>query len=202
MSSLKTKLFGSTVESPPKIFFFDVETTGTDPNFHEIIQFAGILDINKETVWEFNKIIRPEYPCRIHPDATKTHGITIDQLQKGIKYDELHYRIVKHLSFHIDKYNPNDKAFPCAFNGSFDYSFLSSLWSRCNDVFLGSLFNHKIIDPLALFRFLSAKYEWTLENMKLSTIANALNIPINAHDAMSDTKVLREITYTILGNLV
>lgn len=187
--------------TPRKIFFFDVETTGLIPGFHEICQFAGILDVDGETVWEYEKIVRPQYPCRIDPGAVAVHGITLDKMMKGIKQDELHYRIVKHLSFSIDKYNKEDKAFPAAFNGTFDYGFLSSLFRVCNDPFMGSLLNHRIVDPLAYFRFLNSVYDWKLENMKLSTIAQAMDIKIDAHDAMSDTRALRELYYMLVKEL-
>jgi DNA polymerase III epsilon subunit-like protein len=188
-------------QRPRKIFFFDVETTGLTPGFHEICQFAGILDVDGETVWEYEKIIRPQFPCRIDPGAVAVHGITLDKMMGGIKQDELHYRIVKHLSFSVDKYNREDKAFPAAFNGNFDYSFMSSLFRARNDHFMGSLFNHRVIDPLAYFRFLNSVYDWKLENMKLSTIARAMGIKIDAHDAMSDTRALRELYYILTEDM-
>lgn len=192
----KDNLFGPPTKRQ-KIFFFDVETTGLTPGFNEICQFAGILDVDGETVWEINKLVRPQFPCRIHPKAIETHGITLEKMQTGITHSELHYRICKHLQFSIDKYNPKDKAFPCAYNGVFDYSFLTDLFTRNNDIYCGSLFNHRIIDPLAYFRFLNSVYDWKLENMKLLTVAKHLGIEINAHDAMSDTRALRKIYYTI-----
>jgi DNA polymerase III epsilon subunit-like protein len=66
---------------------------------------------------------------------------------------------------------------------------------------MGSLFNHRVIDPLAYFRFLNSVYDWKLENMKLSTIARAMGIKIDAHDAMSDTRALRELYYILTEDM-
>lgn len=194
--------FRDTGFSAQKIFYYDVETTGLVPGFNEICQFAGILEVNNIVIWKYKKIVRPEFPCRIHPEAVKTHGITVDKMMQGISQAELHYRIRKHLSFAVNPYDSEDKAVPCAFNGTFDYGFLAALFESNNDRYLGSLFNHRSIDPLGFFRVLACVYDWKLENMKLETIANALGISIDAHDAMSDTEALREVVYKIRKGII
>lgn len=196
------ELYTDSIPASRKLLFFDVETTGLEPGFNEICQIALILDIDGHTVWEYETIVRPEFPCRVHPTAIETHGITINRMRyEGISQHDLHFTICNHLSRYIDKYNPNDKAAPCAYNGPFDYAFLSALWKRCNDKFLGSFLNHRIIDPLAYFRFLASKYEWKLANMKLSTVAEHFGISLSAHDALSDTRALRKIFYNIYQDI-
>lgn len=187
---------------PPKMFYFDVETTGLQAGFNEICQIGIILDIEGETVWEYESIVRPCFPCRIHPGAVETHGITLNRMRyEGIGQRDLHFTICNNLNRYIDKYDTEDKAFPSAFNGLFDYQFISALWHSCNDSYLGSYLNHRIFDPLAYFRILACKYGWNLPNMKLSTIAEHLGIPILAHDALSDTRALRKLVYMIFSEL-
>jgi len=196
------KLLNSQEPETSKILFFDVETQGLLSNYHGICQIACILDIDGTTVWEWESIVRPPHLNRTSDQAVKIHGINNERMYyEGIDYEELHFELTSNLGTYIDKYDRNDKATPSAFNGNFDYGFISEVFSRNSDDYMGSLLNHRIIDPLAYYRFYAVKYGWALENMKLKTIANALDIEITAHDALSDTRALREITYTILKGI-
>jgi DNA polymerase III epsilon subunit-like protein len=55
---------------------FDVETTGDEPGFHEIIQLAIVPDGHRP----FHCMVRPEFPERAVPEAMAAHGIPMDTL--------------------------------------------------------------------------------------------------------------------------
>ncbi len=62
----------------------DIETTGRDPMRHEIIQI-GIqpLDSHCEPLTDVSPFyfnIKPEYPERAEPSATRVHGLDLDDL--------------------------------------------------------------------------------------------------------------------------
>lgn len=62
----------------------DIETTGTEPDYHEIIQVAIVpLDINLDPldVSPFNMMIRPDHPERAMKDAMRCHGISMERLE-------------------------------------------------------------------------------------------------------------------------
>ena len=50
-------------------FFYDTETTGTDTNFHQILQFAAIL-----TDADLNELDRFETRCRLLPHVIPAPG--------------------------------------------------------------------------------------------------------------------------------
>lgn len=62
----------------------DVETTGTDPNHHEIVEFACIpLDANYEPradMLPFHLYLQPMYPERIETEAFRVNGLTLADL--------------------------------------------------------------------------------------------------------------------------
>lgn len=66
---------------------YDVETTGTEPGYHEVIQIAVVplepisLQPNPRYA-PFYSCICPKYIQRIMPDAMRAHKIPLDELQK------------------------------------------------------------------------------------------------------------------------
>jgi exodeoxyribonuclease I len=64
--------------------FYDIETTGLNPAFDQVLQFAAI-----RTDADLNEIERYEYRVKLREDvvpapmAVLTHGITPDQMQQG-----------------------------------------------------------------------------------------------------------------------
>ena len=65
--------------------FYDLETTGVNPCFDQILQFAAV-----RTDQELNELERYEFLVKINPDtiptaqAAITHHITIEQANTGI----------------------------------------------------------------------------------------------------------------------
>lgn len=78
--------------SEPTYLFYDIETTGLNPCFDQVLQFAAI-----RTDLSLNKIERHEFMIRLncdvtpHPEAMKTHGISLDDIAKG----DNEYEVVK-----------------------------------------------------------------------------------------------------------
>lgn len=64
----------------------DVETTGREPGYHEIIQI-GVLPLDSnlrvvENIHPFYTTIKPEYPKRAERTASNVHGLDLAHLQK------------------------------------------------------------------------------------------------------------------------
>jgi DNA polymerase-3 subunit epsilon len=95
----------------------------------------------------------------------------------------------------VDKYNKKDKFFLIGYNIGFDDSFMREMWRRNKDVYYGSWFWWPPIDVAVLACHYLKGERHRLENFKLSTLAEYLNIKRegNAHDALSDIHITREI---------
>lgn len=187
-----------------KIFYFDTETTNTQ-NTHpdlskrgDIIQIAYIIEINGQVVRENEYLLRPIHPENIDPEALKVNGHCREEL---MTYPDPCYtlkRIQADMGVYCNKFDKNDKFYPCAYNGQFDMNFLSTLFQKCGDMYFGSWFNGQLLDPLPIVRMLSAFDLLSVENHKLLTIAKAMDVEIrDAHDALNDVRMLKDIVYNL-----
>lgn len=70
------------------------------------------------------------------------------------------------------------------------------------DVYFGSWFNYKTIDPLSLLHILDGIGSISLENYKLETVCKHYDIPLDAHDALNDIKATRELTKLICSTYI
>ena len=76
MGELKGK---SLIEIPNKYIAFDIETTGLDPAYGEIIEIGAIKIENGKEIETFNTLIKPEY--EIDEFITELTGITNEMLK-------------------------------------------------------------------------------------------------------------------------
>lgn len=166
----------------------DVETTGRDPAFNEICQIAIItLDCHLNPVKHFCSNVRPTYPARIHPEATATHGLTLDVLNQSPDK----YEVADQLWEWFQGLNlaPGKRLIPLVHNASFDIPFLQQ--------FLGyELFNEIIgypaRDTQALVAGLQDKAAFNgvkipFNRCNLATCCETLGVTLDgAHDALND----------------
>lgn len=59
-----------------KLFFFDLETTGTNPGRHGIHQISGEIMVDGVTREQFDFKVRPNPQAQIEEDALKVGGVT------------------------------------------------------------------------------------------------------------------------------
>lgn len=184
--------------SSRKVLAVDVETTGLDPAKHEIIQLAAIYVQDGVEVASINLHFRPDSLQTIDPEAIAVHGQTVDTLMSYPPRKESHDVFINWLSQHIDRYDPLDKAYPLAYCGAFDMSFLQAHFNAQGDKYLGSWINRRLLDPAALLSLLRYQGALVLPDHKLATVCKALNIPLVAHDALSDIRA----TLTVFNRLL
>ncbi len=170
-----------------KIFWFDVETTGLDSSINEIIQLACIIEVDGIVKERKEWKVRPNDFNNINPEALQVTGFTIEQLKLFPESKFVFLEFIKFLDKYIDKFDRSDKFSIGAYNGKFDCDFLQNFFKKHNHKYYGSYFNYKLIDPLAIVRWLEYNQKLTgLENNKLETLARHFDIKIDAHDALSD----------------
>lgn len=110
----------------------DVETTGLDPWYHEIIQLAIVpLDAwvkPRTDVLPFNVYLLPEYPDRVSPDAKRINQDKWEKIQRyGIdseKVKDLLEDWLNKLKLPCTKWGTPKRIIPLAHNYAFDKQFI------------------------------------------------------------------------------
>jgi len=176
-----------------KIFHFDAETTGLDPQKHDIIQLAYVVEIDGKEQEEGNVFIQPFDYSVINPAALEVNKLTVEQLKTFDDPRLAYSNLIKMLSKYIDKYDRTDKFQPAGYNLGFDCEFFKEFFAKNGDVYYGSWFNWKRIDPLGVLYFMDGMGKISLPNYKLETVCDHFGIKIDAHDAISDIRATKQL---------
>lgn len=183
-----------------KALWFDVETTGLNARKHDIIQLAAIVEINGEVKDTFEMKFGPWDYSTIEPKALEVSGHTIEELKKFPHPLEAYKKFVGFLGKYVNKYDKTDKFAPCGYNVHFDVDFLHAFFEKASDRYYGSWFSWKLVDPLSRLYCMDYEGKIALPDYKLATVCAHFNIPLKAHDALSDISATREV-YKIVSKL-
>ncbi|MHA1169584.1 MAG: 3'-5' exonuclease, partial [Candidatus Hodarchaeales archaeon] len=116
--------------------------------------------------------------------------------------EEVHRSMKQFMQQYINRYDKKDKFYLGGYNVNFDHDFLLNFFQKNDDKFFGSYFNHRLIDPLYIVRWL--EFEGIIEpmhNHKLVTICKRFGIEFDAHDAVADVRATMDLN-TELRKLV
>lgn len=157
----------SLVEFPPKYVVIDIETTGLDPRFDEIIEVAGIKYDNRLEVGRFQSFVKPQQ--KISSFITELTGITNEMVAHAPRIKTV---LPDFLSF-------LDDSIIVGHNVHFDINFIYD-----NAEYLGlSSFTNDFVDTMRISRRLYKD----LENHKLSTLVSFLQVGSSVeHRALAD----------------
>ena len=186
-----------------KILYLDVETTGLDPVKNDIVQLAWIVEIDGKAREQVSVLVIPPDGAAIDPEAMEVHGMALRDLRiRGHKPSTAKAMFEDSLSRYVARFHPKDKFTPCAFNGTFDISFLSGFYEKQGDVYLGSWINRRLLlDPLPILRALSYLGKLDMSGHHLKDVCEYFGIPLQAHEAASDCHALRCVMHEVLGLL-
>lgn len=176
-----------------KCLWFDTETTGLDPVRHDIIQLAGMVEINGRIVNEFNYMMQPFRWDNLTQEALNVNGRTIEEIKTYPSPQSVYSEFMDLLSEYVDKFDRNDKYYQAGYNVRFDIEFLSNWFKKNGDKYYGSWFNGRYIDPLQSFYLRDYLGKISLDNYKLATVAGHYGILLDAHDALADIKATRDL---------
>ena len=163
---------------------FDTETTGLDPlKGDRVIEVAALELFNDLPTGEsFHRLIHPERD--IPPDATRVHGITLDDLVAAPRFGEI---VDDMLAFFGD-------AQLVAHNAAFDFGFLNAELARLKRP---SLAPSRMIDTLAM-----ARTRFPGMPNSLDALCRRFSIDLSArttHNALLDCKLLAEVYIELTG---
>lgn len=186
--------------SQPTFLFYDLETTGINKAFDQILQFAAI-----RTDMDLNELERHEFFIRLRPDvipsaiATLTHHISIEKANTGISEYEAVCQIYKLFN------TPNTISIgynTLGFDDEFlRFSFFRNLLPAYNHQFKNGCFRADLY-PMVTCYYLFADdvLEWSVTeegkiSLKLENLnqKNSIYLQGRAHDAMTDIIVTVEL---------
>ena len=162
-----------------KLFFYDLETTGTKFWKNGIHQISGAIVIDGETKEKFDFKVRPNENCIIEEEALKIGGVTKEQIMAYPSMKEVYSKIITMLSKYVDKFDKKDKFHLVGYNNaSFDNPFFRAFFVQNNDVYFGSWFWSDSIDimVLASFKLRNVRHELVDFKQKSQNILSFLII--------------------------
>lgn len=179
-----------------KSIFIDVETTGTDPAKHGLVQLAGAMFVDGKLADSFNIKAKPFPGDVIEDEALKVNGLTPLELAAYPEPRQAYREFTALLSKHCDKFDRSDKFHFIGYNADFDSDFVRRFFEKNGDNYFGSFFWFPVLDvsKLAGIRFMSNRHK--LANFRLMTVAEYCGIEIDqaqAHDALYDIRITMRI---------
>lgn len=174
-----------------RLAFIDVETTGTDPSKHEIIELGCMIakmndDGTFSMVEEFDVKVQPQHIETAEPEALRING-----------YNEAEWMFAHTLSEALDLLTKKagEDATMIAHNITFDYSFIVNAYGSLG---LRDPFFHKYDTlTMAMLRF---KDEPEVQRLSLRALCERFGIKNeNAHTALADVRVTFEIFKRLMG---
>ena len=182
-----------------KVLYIDVETTGTNPAKHGIIQIGAIIEISGTIAEEFNLKCAPHKGADIDDQALHINGTNRAELQhRTSSYDAL-LEFKQFLNRYIEPYNREDKCYPSGYNVHFDLDFIQQWFKLHGDKYgIGSYVNWRRLDPLSILFMKDFTGALSLPDYRLETVCRHFDIELDAHDALSDIRATRQL----LGKLL
>jgi DNA polymerase-3 subunit epsilon len=185
-----------------KVLWFDLETTGTNPDIHGIIQFAGLTEIDGLVVESFEIRMQPHDGAVIENEALEVSGTSREDLATFTLHEEAYRQIDAFLSRHVSRYDRDDKFYPAGYNVRFDLDFLGRMFRRYDQYGLGSFINWRFIDPQPLLNLMEYMGVVSLPNHRLQTVCDHFGVKLdNAHDAMADITATRALMHRLLEHV-
>lgn len=168
---------------PKNFVVIDIETTGLDSQFDEIIEIGALKIENGHVVDKFNTLVKPVY--EVDDYITELTGITNDMLENAPTIEDLiddFYSFVGHNII-------------LGHNVNFDINFLYDELMRVNNIEL----NNDFVDTMRIGRYLLKD----LRHHRLIDLANNYNIAISDnHRSLKDCEITLEVYNNMLKEVV
>jgi DNA polymerase-3 subunit epsilon len=187
-----------------KIFYFDLETTGTRFWKDGIHQISGIIEIDGEIKENFDFKVRPNPQAEISDEALNVGGVTREQISAYPEMRGVYDQLIEILGKYVDKFQKTDKFHLCGYNNrGFDDPFLRAWFVQNGDQYFGSWFWSDSIDVMVLASNYFMDERPSMIDFKLKTVCKQAGIEIDEtklHDAIYDIMLTKEL-YSVVGNV-
>lgn len=184
------------------ILFIDVETTGTDPAKHNMIEFAGRLDVDGKTVSRFSRKFFNAQGTTIDLGALRVNKTKLSEL---ITFKPEVEEAVHLIDWLLEL--PSKAPGPilvCGQNVQFDIGFLKALLSRYSVVGIEQIIGYKYIDTFSIAIALKQAGVLQTDKTNLEALGKAVGIDTSKytlHSADGDVDLVADVYYGVLSTL-
>lgn len=176
-----------------KLLWFDDETTGLDPVKNDIIQIAGLIEIDGSVEDEFSFTCSPYNINNLDPKALEVNRRTEAELSSFESPLRVWEKIEKILSRHVNKYKRDDKFTPAGHCVTFDIQFLDQFIRKSGDKYgFGSWGTWQAFDTMFIAVLFKRFGFINPASMKLADLCKALGVIPGDHEAMNDIRATQE----------
>ena len=186
-----------------KLFFYDLETTGTLVNKHGIHKISGMIVIDGKVKETFDYHVAPNPKAQIEPEALAVGNVTESQIKSYPDMFEIYNQLIDTMSKYVSPYDKKDKFFLVGYNNaSFDNQFFRAWFLQNGDKYFGSWFWANSFDVMVLASPFLATVRHTMPNFKQGTVAKQLGINVEddkLHDALYDIEICKAIYDHVCG---
>lgn len=187
---------------------FDVETTGLEPDYHEIIQLGAVLYNDRwQQLDTFLSNVCPQYPDRFSIPASKVHDLTIYDLQDAPQIHEMledfERWLLKHVGSHRRERSELRNIIVCGQSVTTDINFLRFAYREAR---MSWEFSYKPLDLFVLsnfyFRILKANGIATPKSLSLKSVGEYFGMERESetHNALEDALLTGRCLALILKN--
>jgi DNA polymerase-3 subunit epsilon len=179
-------------------FIFDTETTGLDPEHHEICSLAAvILDKNWKFKAKGHMNLMPDHWERAEPEALRVNGI--DPKTWKATHSSNALSVEKMYEFIDKNKRKNEKIIPVGHNVSFDTSFLKALVKKTGYTWR---FHYHEIDTISWQYLWGAVTEENIRNFSLGASCKRFGIENkDVHTASADTVATMQLALATINDL-
>lgn len=180
-----------------KLFFYDLETTGTRYWKNGIHQISGAIMIDGEIKEKFNFKVKPHKDCVIEDETLAIAGVTREQIALYPEMSVVYGKIISMLSKYVDKFKKTDKMYLVGYNNaSFDNQFFRAFFTQNRDNYFGSWFWADTHDVMVFASNYLRMKRTQMVDFKLKSVAKAVGIEVDEeklHDAAYDIDLTMQI---------
>lgn len=180
-----------------KLFFYDLETTGTKFWKNGIHQISGAVVIDGEIKERFNFKVKPYETCLIEDEALAIANVTRDEVNTYTAMFLVYKELTEMLSRYVNKFDKKDKFHLVGYNNaSFDNQFFRAFFVQNGDQYFGSWFWSDSIDVMVMASHYFRAVRNTFPDFKQKTVAKMCGIDVDEnrlHDAEYDIDLCMQI---------
>lgn len=187
-----------------KLIFIDVETSGLIYHVNGIIELAYIIEVDGEVKRRGSYKINPATympKVRLDSKALEVNGYTEEQIAEFSNAKEAMKDFIAILNKYVDRWDKDDVFEFVGFNSRFDMDFVNELFKRTEYNFYQYI-SYRDLDVFALAKLLKfvGKFD-SGKRMTLESCCKAIDLGYDAHSAVTDIEVTRDLFYKLIKEM-